>query len=76
MRDKKGPPTRATLLALLYGTIDLIFSQLDCRCSTYRSYARFLFSIAKSDFPSPTNSLKQLNDGVFYSFIFHEISSA
>ena len=47
--------------------------QFDCRRSTYRSYAGFVLALAKSDFPSPTTATNQLDDGVFYSFVLHEI---
>ena len=67
--------TECGLLRVPLDIIDQRFSLLDCHCSTYRRHTRLLFSITKSDFPSPT-TLKQLNDGVFYSFIFHKISSA
>jgi hypothetical protein len=55
--------------------IDLMFNQLDCRHSTYRSHTGFVFAVAWSDFPAPTGIVNQLNDGIFYASIFHKISS-
>jgi hypothetical protein len=33
-----------------------------------------MFAVAKPDFPSPTTAPGQLNDGVFYPFVFHGVS--
>ena len=63
----------AALLTVLSSAINLMFRQFDCRRSTYRRYTGFVLAFAKSDFPSPTTATNQLNDGVFYSFVLHEI---
>jgi len=51
--------TECGLLRVPLDIIDQRFSLLDCHRSTYRRHTRLLFSITKSDFPSPT-TLKQL----------------
>jgi len=37
----------------------------------HRSDTGFVFAVTKPDFPSPTSVIGQLNDGVFYPFVFH-----
>jgi hypothetical protein len=48
-----------------------MFGQFYRERSTHRSCAGFVFPVTKSDFPSPTGVASQLNDGVFYAFVFH-----
>jgi hypothetical protein len=63
-------------LLVLYDAINLGFGLFYCHPSAYRCHAGFDFTIVKSDFPSPTAAFNQLNDGVFYSLIFHKMFSA
>jgi hypothetical protein len=70
------PAIEAVLLPLLEDMINLMFRELDCHRSTYPGYPGFAFAFAQFDFPSPASALSQLNDGVFYSFVFHGNSSA
>jgi hypothetical protein len=51
-----------------------MFSLFDCHRPTYRGHTGFVFPVGKSDFPSPAAAFSQLNNGVFYSFVFHKIS--
>jgi hypothetical protein len=64
------------LALVLPGAIYLMFSEFDRRRSTYRSDTDFGLAIAKSDFISPTTAVRQLNDGIFDSFVVHKISFA
>jgi len=71
-----GQPPNAPLLPVLEHAINLGFSKLDCQGSANPSYTGFAFAVTKPDFPSPTAAIGQLNDGVFYSIVFHQICSA
>jgi hypothetical protein len=68
--DTKCGPTS---LRVPYDVINLRFGLLDCYRSTYRSHT-FFVAVSKSDFPLPTTAISHLNNGVFYSFVFHKIS--
>jgi hypothetical protein len=70
------PAIEAASLPVLEDMINLMFSELDCRRSTCPGYPGFAFAFAQFDFPSPTSALGQLNDGVFYSLVFHGNPSA
>jgi hypothetical protein len=47
-----------------------MFGQFYRERSTHRSCAGFVFPVTKSDFPSPTGVASQLNDEVFYAFLY------
>jgi hypothetical protein len=66
----------AVLLPLLEDMINRMFSELDCHLSTCPGYPGSAFAFTQFDFPSPTSALRQLNDGVFYSLVFHANPSA
>jgi hypothetical protein len=68
--NERRPPT-AALLPVLDETINLGVYNFDCGGSAIGCFAGFAFSIAKIDCPSPTAALKQLDDSVFHSSIFH-----
>jgi hypothetical protein len=68
-------PAEAALLLVLYDTVDFIFGEFDCQRSTYSRYTGFVFAVAEFHFPSPT-AIGQLNNGVFYSLMFHRIISS
>src|SRR6267378_5907183 len=70
---KKGRQPRRPLLPVLEGAIDLIFSLFDGHRPTDRGHTGFVLAIAKPDRPSPNPVFRQLNDGVFYSLVFHDM---
>jgi hypothetical protein len=69
--DQIGRKGGRPLFSVLKGAIDLGFNYLDCRRATCRHHVGFGPAL-KSEFPSPTTCVSQLNDGVFHSFVFHE----
>ena len=70
----KGASQQASLLLVLYDTVDFNFSDFDCQCSAYPRHTGFSFVDAEFYFPSPT-AIGRSHNGVFYSFMFHRIIS-
>ncbi len=70
---KKGRQPTRPLRPVLEGAIDLVFSLFDSHRPTDRSRTGFVLAIAKADLPSPNPVFGQLNDGVFYSLVFHDM---
>jgi hypothetical protein len=75
LNHRRRPPTAAGLLPVLQDAIDFILDQPDGRRPAYRTDSGFAFAVTKSEFPPPPSAIRQLNDGIFDAFIFHQIST-
>jgi hypothetical protein len=62
------------LRPVLQEAIDLTLSLFDGHRATYRGLSGSGFAVVKPDFPSPPDTIGELNDGVFYSLVLHRIS--
>jgi hypothetical protein len=69
-----SPLKRPYFLSFMTRSIDFIFCEFDCQHSTYPRHTGFVFAVAEFYFPSPT-AIGQLDNGVFYSLMFHRIIS-